>query len=189
MSASTFETEPENDYISIGPPMRSPSGTRSATRAGRAQGCGYDTIKWFRRAYYAPCRRRRRRCAPPPPPPPPPPSPPPPPLPPPSPPSPPPPGCRRRRRWHPLSFPRQGVLVLDGNSAGRSGACVHDPSATTAPDGTAIAAQCCDGATCKRKTLPNDNDGASLVGLNCFIRAYHMGGGVTPMRSPRVHAV
>ena len=50
----------------------------------------------------------------------------------------------------PPPFPPQGVLILDGFDSGAE-ACVHDPAATT-HNGTRIAAQCCDGSTCKRKT-------------------------------------
>lgn len=57
----------------------------------------------------------------------------------------------------PTAFPAEGVLVLGGmNSAAEL--CVRDPSATTAPDGRAIAAQCCSGTTCKR-TLSGSNYG------------------------------
>ena len=54
-----------------------------------------------------------------------------------------------------LPFPSQGVLILDGNSD--TEACVHDVAATQ-HDGTAIAAQCCDGSTCKRRTSSSNVD-------------------------------
>ncbi|EOD25288.1 hypothetical protein EMIHUDRAFT_237928 [Emiliania huxleyi CCMP1516] len=47
------------------------------------------------------------------------------------------------------------VLILDGNSD--TEACVHDAEATT-HGGTAIAAQCCDGSTCKRRTSGSNDD-------------------------------
>ena len=86
------------------------------------------------------CTTRRPPSPPPPPPSPlsPPPSPPSPPLPPP-----------------PPAFPSKGVLILDGNS--NTQACVHDATATRHLN-VAIAAQCCDGSTCKRKSSSSDDD-------------------------------
>ena len=86
------------------------------------------------------CTTRRPPSPPPPPPSPlsPPPSPPSPPLPPP-----------------PPAFPSKGVLILDGNS--NTQACVHDATATRHLN-VAIAAQCCDGSTCKRKSSSSNDD-------------------------------
>ena len=50
-------------------------------------------------------------------------------------------------------FPSHGVWVLRGSSATKGAVCVTDPTATTF-NGLAIAAQCCDGSTCRR----NDGD-------------------------------
>jgi hypothetical protein len=52
-------------------------------------------------------------------------------------------------------FPTQGVLVLNGGSS--DSMCVTDPTATTAND-IAIAAQCCDGSTCVRRTSDRNVD-------------------------------
>ena len=53
------------------------------------------------------------------------------------------------------TFPLEGVVILDGASTTQ--ACVRDPSAVSF-EGVAIAAQCCDGSTCKRRTSNSDKD-------------------------------
>ena len=53
------------------------------------------------------------------------------------------------------SFPLHGVVIIDGDSD--TEACVQDSSATRY-DGKAIAAQCCDGSTCYRRTSNSNAD-------------------------------
>ena len=62
----------------------------------------------------------------------------------------------------------QGTLVLHGGSGAQR--CVHDPS-IRAIDGVPIAAQCCDGAVCRRRTSPSNSDCiAGLYGTGSFRR-------------------
>ena len=55
-------------------------------------------------------------------------------------------------------FPTYGVWVLRGNHATNGAGCVTDPTATSY-GGTAIAAQCCDGNTCRRYVGSNNAAG------------------------------
>ena len=53
------------------------------------------------------------------------------------------------------AFPAEGVLVLHGGSAEQR--CVQSPSAKRV-DGLPVAAQCCEGAQCRRKTSGSEDD-------------------------------
>ena len=56
------------------------------------------------------------------------------------------------------AFPTYGVWVMRGNHATNNAGCVTDPAATSYL-GLAIAAQCCEGNTCRRFVGSNNAAG------------------------------